>query len=100
MALSWVKVVGAPSDDGRDVFVNGNFVDPAGSVGTPFRVETGQDTFALLKPDMSVERSVTVIVDLHPKKTDPQLIDIGAPAAPAVAAAPAAAGPPSGRSTP
>jgi len=95
MALSWVKVVGAPADSGRDVFVNGNFVDPAGLVGTPFRVETGQDTFALLNPDLSVDRSVTVVVDLHPKKTDPQIVEMPPPVAPAVGAAP-----PSGGSTP
>jgi len=88
MALSWVKVTGAAADDGRDVYVNGNYVDPAGAVGSPFRVETGQNTFALLKPDKSVDRSVTAVIDLHPKRTNPQLVDIGVPVAPAVAAAP------------
>ena len=100
MALSWVKVIGAAADSGRDVFVNGNFVDPAGTVGNPFRVETGQNTFALLKPDQSVDRSVTVVVDLHTTKTDAQSVDISPPVAPAVAAAMPAAAPRPGRTTP
>ena len=95
MALSWVKVTGATT--GRDVFVNGNFIDAAGGIGTPFRVETGMNTFALLKADKSVERSVNAVVELHGDKNVPQIVDMSAgpaPAAgPALAPGPAAGGP-------
>jgi hypothetical protein len=87
MALSWVKVSGAKN--GRDIFVNGNFIDAAGTVGTPFRVETGMNTFALLKPDKSVERSVNAVVELHGDKGDPQVVNIGAGPAPAAPVPPA-----------
>jgi hypothetical protein len=83
VALSWVKVVGAAK--GRSVFVNGNFIDPAGKVGNPFRVETGLNTFALLNPDKTVERSLDATVDLHQNKSDPQLVDLSLASPPVTA---------------
>jgi len=76
MALSWVKVIGAATDADRDIFVNGNYIDAAGTINTPFRVETGKNTFALLKPDMSVDCSVDAVVELHGDPSDPQLVNI------------------------
>ncbi len=56
MALVWVKV--NRNDDagtGEDVYVGGNYVDPAGQIGKAFRVQTGRNTFETLdasnKPD-------------------------------------------------
>lgn len=85
MALSWVKVIGAQT--GRDVYVNDNFIDPAGTVGDPFEVETGQDTFMLLRPDKSVERSVNAKIVLHDDEDDPQIVDMSVSTAAATASA-------------
>ena len=50
--LSWVNVVRDDgSGAGNDVFVDGQFADPAGFVGEPFRTDTGQHTFQTLGPD-------------------------------------------------
>ncbi len=95
MALSWVKVIGA--ENHREVFVNGNFIDAAGTINTPFRVETGMNSFALLKPDKSVERSVNAVVELHGDKMDPQIVTMSTTAAPAAAPPP---GPAPGGTTP
>lgn len=100
MALSWVKVTGAAADAGRDVYVNGNFIDPAGTVGEPFQVETGQDTFMLLRPDKSVERSVKARIELHDEENDPQIVDISTATAPAAAMTSAAAPRTKPRATP
>ena len=83
MALSWVKVVGAAKD--RSVYVNGNFIDPAGTVGKPFRVETGLNTFALLNPDKTIERSLDATISLHQNKGNPQLVDLSLASAPETA---------------
>ena len=46
---SWVIVRRSDGGGiGEDVFVGGNFVDPAGVVGTAFVTETGQCTFETL----------------------------------------------------
>lgn len=90
MALSWVNVTGAAA--GRAIFVNGNFVDAAGTVGNPFRVETGLNTFMLLKPDKSVEISIDAVIALHNDRNDPQLVAMGGASAPPVPG-PASQGP-------
>jgi len=76
MALSWVQVVGASR--GRDVFVGSNDIDPAGEVCTPFEVQTGQNTFRLLRDDGSEEDKRVVVVVQH-DQTNPQLVDFGGP---------------------
>jgi hypothetical protein len=46
MAMTWVKVV--RSDDGGvgdDLYMDGNYVDKAGKIGTPLRTQTGEHTF-------------------------------------------------------
>lgn len=49
MALSWVKVVRSDGGGAGDsVFVNANYFDIAGFVGTAFETETGKDTFETL----------------------------------------------------
>jgi hypothetical protein len=52
----WVKVTRADGGGvGNDVYVNGNFVDPAGVVGTPFQVETGKDIFQTLDANQKID---------------------------------------------
>ena len=49
MALCWVKVVRSDGGGISDsVYVDGNYADIAGAIGTPFRTETGQNTFETL----------------------------------------------------
>ena len=68
MALSWVKVVRSDSAGvGEPVYVNGNYVDIAGAIGTPFRTETGQDTFETLGPGLVVTWRKTQIIDKPPE---------------------------------
>jgi hypothetical protein len=74
MALSWVQVVGATK--GRDVFVGSNDIDAAGQVCTPFQVQTGRNTFRLLRDDGSEEARRVVTVTAHDKAT-PQIVDFG-----------------------
>ncbi len=74
MALSWVQVVGATRD--RDVFVGSNDIDPAGQVCTPFQVQTGRNTFRLLRDDGTEEARRVVTVSQH-DQTKPQIVDFG-----------------------
>ena len=76
MALSWVQVVGATN--GRDVFVGSDDIDPAGQVCTPFQVQTGRNTFRLLRDDGSEEARQVVTVTLR-GEADPQVVDFGGP---------------------
>jgi hypothetical protein len=46
MADCWVRAVrSAGGGRGDQVFVDGNYMDPAGVIGTPFVTDTGQHTF-------------------------------------------------------
>ncbi len=56
MASGWVKVIWATR---RNVYVNGNFIEAGGQTNTPFRVETGQNTFTLLTRARDIEAEVT-----------------------------------------
>ena len=52
MVLSWVNVVRSDGGGvGDAVYVDGNYVDAAGSIGTPFKTDTGQHTFETVGPD-------------------------------------------------
>jgi hypothetical protein len=59
MASTWVKVEGPPS---REVFVNGQLLDPAGTTDRPFSVEIGQNTFLLLTSAGDIEVETTVLI--------------------------------------
>jgi hypothetical protein len=64
MALCWVKVVrsdGTGVDE--DVFVNANYVDAAGFVGTAFRTETGQNTFETLDATPAPDWRATIVIE-------------------------------------
>lgn len=76
MALSWVQVVGASK--GRDVFVGSNDISPAGQVCTPFQVQTGRNTFRLLRDDGSEEDRRVVTVVQH-DQANPQIVDFNGP---------------------
>jgi hypothetical protein len=66
MALSWVKVVRSDGGGIGDwIYVDGNYVDIAGAIGTPFRTETGQNTFETLGPGLLVTWRKTQVID-HP----------------------------------
>jgi hypothetical protein len=46
MADCWVRALRSDGGGGGDqVFVDGNYVDSAGVIGTPFVTDTGQHTF-------------------------------------------------------
>lgn len=51
MARSWVNVARRDGGGGGDdVYLDGNYVDAAGSIETPFETDTGQHTFETLGP--------------------------------------------------
>lgn len=59
-----VKVKGPPD---RDVYVNGNYEEPAGKTGDTFPVEYGNNTFETLDAQDRVDnRAETVIDEDHP----------------------------------
>jgi hypothetical protein len=67
MALCWVKVVRSDGGGISDsVYVDGNYVDIAGAIGTPFRTETGLNTFETLDPSEIVTWQKTVVIKKLP----------------------------------
>ena len=68
MATTWVKVIWKRL---ADVFINRQFVEPAGEINTPFKVEIGQNTFTVLTPEREIEAEETMDVPKatrrHPK---------------------------------
>jgi hypothetical protein len=67
MALCWVKVL--RRDDGGisdSVYVDGNYVDIAGAIGTPFRTETGLNTFETLDAGLAVTWQKTTVIKKPP----------------------------------
>ena len=75
MANAWVVVSRADGGGmGDSVYVNGDYVDAAGAIGTPFVVETGDNLFEALGPDGKVHWRATQIIDEPPpgaSKDDP-----------------------------
>jgi hypothetical protein len=64
MALTWVKVVRSDSGGtGQNVYVDGNYVDAAGVVGTPLRTSTGQNTFETVDADLEPMWAKTIVID-------------------------------------
>jgi hypothetical protein len=56
METSWVNVKRSDGEGlGNKVYVNGNYIDTAGVVGTPFEVETGDDIFETLDSNKKVD---------------------------------------------
>jgi hypothetical protein len=56
METSWVNVKRSDGHGvGNKVYVNGNYADTAGFVGTPFEVETGDDIFETLDSNKKVD---------------------------------------------
>ena len=52
MADCWVRVVRRDGGGiGENVYVDGNYVDPAGAIGTPFVTDTGKHTFETIDTD-------------------------------------------------
>jgi hypothetical protein len=50
MADCWVRVVRSDGGGvGEPVFIDGNYVDPAGVIRTPFVTDTGQHTFETIE---------------------------------------------------
>ena len=79
MALSWVKVVRSDgTGEGVDVFVNGNFVDAAGTIGAAFRTETGQCTFETLDATPAPDWRKVATIDRPPgnSKNKPILVTL------------------------
>jgi hypothetical protein len=63
MALSWVKVVRRDgSGVGDPVYIDGNYVDAAGFIGTPLKTDTGAHRFETLaagyKPNWRKDQTV------------------------------------------
>jgi hypothetical protein len=79
MALAWVKVVRSDGGGaGDDVYVDGNYVDAAGVLGTPFRTQTGQNTFETADPAWTITWQKTIVVDKPAgnAKADPVLVTL------------------------
>jgi hypothetical protein len=56
METSWINVKRSDGEGvGNKVYVNGNYADTAGFVGTPFEVETGDDIFETLDSNKKVD---------------------------------------------
>jgi len=54
MPLSWVRVQRQDGQStGDEVFVGGAYEFPAGFLGTPFRTETGENTFETIDSDQT-----------------------------------------------
>ena len=67
MALCWVKVLRSDGGGISDpVYVDGNYVDIAGAIGTPFRTETGLNTFETLDPNQIVTWQKTLVIKKPP----------------------------------
>ncbi len=67
MAQSWVKVRRLDGGGvGNNVYVNGNYVNPAGVVGTPFQVETGMDIFETLDANQKIDWRKCQSIDQPP----------------------------------
>lgn len=88
MALCWVKVLRSDGGGiGDRVYVDGNYVDIAGAVGTPFRTETGLNTFETLGADSAVTWQKTQVIarpsDNSGANPVPVTLSPAAPGAPA-----------------
>jgi hypothetical protein len=60
MVNSWVKATRSDGHGtGNDVYVNGNYTEPAGVIGTSFLVETGGNIFETLAADQTVDWAAT-----------------------------------------
>jgi len=67
MALCWVKVLRSDGGGISDaVYVDGNYADIAGAIGTPFRTETGQNTFETLDANQLVTWQKTLVIKKPP----------------------------------
>ncbi|HSY89113.1 MAG TPA: hypothetical protein VLA85_21295 [Verrucomicrobiae bacterium] len=67
MALCWVKVIRSDGGGISDsVYVDGNYADIAGAIGTPFRTETGQNTFETLDAGLAVTWQKTLVIKKPP----------------------------------
>ena len=79
MALCWVKVVRSDGGGVSDsVYVDGNYVDIAGAIGTPFRTETGLNTFETLDADLTVTWQKTTVIKKPPgnEGADPVVVTL------------------------
>ncbi len=67
MALCWVKVLRSDGGGISDsVYVDGNYADIAGAIGTPFRTATGQNSFETLGPGLVVTWEKTLVIKKPP----------------------------------
>lgn len=66
MAQSWVNVARSDGGGGGDVYVDGNYVDAAGSIETPFETDTGQHTFETLGPGQKPDWRKVQTIDQPP----------------------------------
>ncbi len=79
MAIAWVKVVRSDGlGAGDEVYVDGNYVDAAGVLATPFRTATGQSTFETADGDWNITWQKTIVVDKPPgnAKGNPVLVTL------------------------
>lgn len=67
MADAWVRVVRSDGGGvGEAVFADGNYVDAAGAVGTPFVTDTGQHTFETVDSNDQPTWHRTQVIDRPP----------------------------------
>ena len=86
MALCWVKVVRSDGGGiGTPVYVDGNYIDIAGAVGTPFRTETGLNTFETIDANFIVtwQRTSVIIASPGNAGSNPVLVTLNSVPPPA-----------------
>ena len=67
MADCWVRVVRSDGGGvGERVFIEGNYVEHSGVIGTPFVTDTGQHTFETIDADERPTWQRTQIIDRPP----------------------------------
>jgi hypothetical protein len=67
MADCWVRAVRSDGGGrGDQVFVDGNYVDSAGVIGTPFVTDTGQHTFETINAAQQPTWQKTQVINRPP----------------------------------
>jgi hypothetical protein len=71
MSLAWVKVTRSDGNGhGNNIYVDGNFVEPAGIVGEPFKTNTGSSTFETLDDSNEPDWRATEIIIKDPGNSE------------------------------
>jgi photosystem II stability/assembly factor-like uncharacterized protein len=77
MADSWVRVVQSDGGGaGAEIFVDENYGDAAGAIGTAFVTDTGQHTFQTIDAAGQPAWQTTQIIDRPPDNSEEQPVTV------------------------